>query len=310
MKCSLDYPSCQRCLLRGWTCEYESKPQPPDSRKAGRVSGNSPVVENDPHTIGTDTSNSMSALSTGSTQLESELPLGDGDGAFAYSENTSQGYVAADFSKYSDGIYGTPTFEDIPGLFFVSINRDPFDVGDAYQISSLAALQPDDNILSELTHTQLSSGSAQFLDRDPLDPLNSENLPNFRSPFHPGMAEVPANYRNIVAYGVVISKLPSHPSADNLIEFTRNYPQRMLDIEYWPPFIHSRLYRCSAGGVSEPVAIALCCLSARLNGFESSVQFLNNMIDNERARLLDSFVSRLLSFHWKCLFVQEYVAVD
>lgn len=252
----------------------------------------------------------MSALSTGSTQLESELPLGDGDGAFAYSENTSQGYVAADFSKYSDGIYGTPTFEDIPGLFFVSINRDPFDVGDAYQISSLAALQPDDNILSELTHTQLSSGSAQFLDRDPLDPLNSENLPNFRSPFHPGMAEVPANYRNIVAYGVVISKLPSHPSADNLIEFTRNYPQRMLDIEYWPPFIHSRLYRCSAGGVSEPVAIALCCLSARLNGFESSVQFLNNMIDNERARLLDSFVSRLLSFHWKCLFVQEYVAVD
>lgn len=236
----------------------------------------------------------MPALSTGTTQLESELPLGDGDSAFAYSEDTSQGYVAADFSKYSDGIYGTPTFEEIPGLLPVSVNGDPFDFGDAYQISSLAALQPDEDILSELTHPQLSSGSAQLLDRDPLDPLNSENLPNFRSPFHPGMAEVPANYRNIVAYGFIISKLPSHPSADNLIEFTRNYPRRMLDIEYWPPFIHSRLYRCSAGGVSEPVAIALCCLSARLNGFESSVQFLNNMIDNERARLLDSFVSRLL----------------
>ena len=310
MRCSLDYPSCQRCRLRGWTCQYESKTQPPETRKAAPILSDSPIAGNKFHASGTDVSNSTSALSAGSHQPEFDtLPsvsagVNSPTVAFPYSGHVLQDF-AHDFSEFPDGINAPSTFDETLGVYPDSINADPINAvfHDTPQVPALSAPDEDENSRSGFPSPQLANESLPFVGREEVDRVASEKFSNSKTPngrqsalqFPPEVVEVPANYRHLMVYGSVTHELPLHPRAETLIEFIRNYPLQMLDIEYWPPFIHSKLYRCSDGGISEPLAVALCCFSARLNGFESSMQFLNNMIDNERARLLDSFVSYLPS---------------
>lgn len=306
LKCSLDYPSCHRCLTRGWSCEYQSRTRFQESHEPAAVSDNSSAIRDDLHGRGVDGSDSTPGPVVDSQPIESGFPMNDPDRLLRTStpfpEGTSRDNDIAVFPELLNGINCVPVPEEAPEPFPSFINEAGIDML-AFPLQT--AFQPDENLLSGFTNPQLDNGSTQSLGRGQLDTFISENLSHFRAPserqsaphFPPDEVgvEVPENYRNITTYGRVISALPSHPSVDDLIEFTRNYPRQMLDIEYWPPFIYHKLYRCSAGGVSESVAIALCCLSAKLNGFKSSSQFLNSMIDNERARLVDNFVSCLSS---------------
>lgn len=68
-----------------------------------------------------------------------------------------------------------------------------------------------------------------------------------------------------------------------------DYPKRMLRPNFWSPFVHHRHYRCSQGGLAEPIAVALCCVSASLQSVESSVPFVCRMINDERENLINDF---------------------
>ena len=98
------------------------------------------------------------------------------------------------------------------------------------------------------------------------------------------------------------------PSDEKIIDTLRNYPKLMLDREYYPPFVHPSFYRCSEGGVAEPLAIALCCVSAYSNTTRTSTTFVENMVNTERGRLINDFHSQpswiesLASLHAMCVY--------
>ncbi|WEW56953.1 hypothetical protein PRK78_002412 [Emydomyces testavorans] len=74
-----------------------------------------------------------------------------------------------------------------------------------------------------------------------------------------------------------------------LFQMVREYPRKMLQRDFWSPFIHHRLYRCAKDGMAEPLGIALACISAHENLVESSSSFIDNMINTQREKLIRGF---------------------
>ncbi|KAI9819113.1 MAG: hypothetical protein M1827_007269 [Pycnora praestabilis] len=96
---------------------------------------------------------------------------------------------------------------------------------------------------------------------------------------------------------------------EELIAVIRSYPKRLLEDNFYPPFVHHRLYRSSQGGVKEYLAIALCCVSAHSTIVEGSAPFIRNMVNTERERLIKGFHSQcssgidsLAALHAMCIY--------
>ncbi|EFQ98569.1 hypothetical protein MGYG_08937 [Nannizzia gypsea CBS 118893] len=84
--------------------------------------------------------------------------------------------------------------------------------------------------------------------------------------------------------------------ADNITELfeelsqrVRDYPKKILQRDFWSPFIHHSLYRCAQGGMAEPLGIALACASAYNSCVESSSSFIDTMINTQREKLIREF---------------------
>ena len=77
--------------------------------------------------------------------------------------------------------------------------------------------------------------------------------------------------------------------SQQLFGILREYPRMMLQPDFWSPFIHHHFYRCSKGGIAEPLGIALACMSAYSSSVESSFEFVDNMINSQRERLVREF---------------------
>ncbi|KAI9688917.1 MAG: hypothetical protein M1822_001274 [Bathelium mastoideum] len=77
--------------------------------------------------------------------------------------------------------------------------------------------------------------------------------------------------------------------SEDLFRILREYPRMMLRTNFWSPFIHHQLYRCSKDGMAEPLGIALACVSAYSSSVESSFEFVHNMINSQRERLVREF---------------------
>ena len=93
-----------------------------------------------------------------------------------------------------------------------------------------------------------------------------------------------------------------------------DYPKQMLRPNFWSPFVHHKHYRCSKGGLAEPIAIALCCVSANLQSVESSLAFVCNMINTERERLVKEFPGKsanledaMAALHAMCIYQIETI---
>ncbi|KAF2647678.1 hypothetical protein K491DRAFT_685321 [Lophiostoma macrostomum CBS 122681] len=74
-----------------------------------------------------------------------------------------------------------------------------------------------------------------------------------------------------------------------LCNILRDYPTMMLQPTFWSPFIHHRLYRCSKGGMAEPLGIALACVAAYSSAVTSSFKFVDEMVNSQRERLVHDF---------------------
>ncbi|EZF33413.1 hypothetical protein H109_00671 [Trichophyton interdigitale MR816] len=74
---------------------------------------------------------------------------------------------------------------------------------------------------------------------------------------------------------------------EELSQRVRDYPKKILQRDFWSPFIHHSLYRCAQGGMAE--GIALACASAYDSCVESSSSFINTMINTQREKLIREF---------------------
>lgn len=78
---------------------------------------------------------------------------------------------------------------------------------------------------------------------------------------------------------------------DELVRIVGGYPRVMVRPGVYPPFVHHRLYRCTAGDVSEPLARAFCCIGAFYASVPTSETFVYSLIDEESSKLVKAFVS-------------------
>lgn len=76
---------------------------------------------------------------------------------------------------------------------------------------------------------------------------------------------------------------------EELSRRVRDYPKKILQRDFWSPFIHHSLYRCAQGGMAEPLGIALACASAYDSSVESSSSFIDTMINTQREKLIREF---------------------
>ncbi|KAI4251100.1 MAG: hypothetical protein LQ352_005067 [Teloschistes flavicans] len=105
-------------------------------------------------------------------------------------------------------------------------------------------------------------------------------------------------------------------SVSDIMKVICDYPKQMLRHNFWSPFVHHRHYRCSLGGLSEPMAVALCCVSANLQNAESSLPFLCNLISTERERIVSEFPTKsanlenaVAALHAMCIYQIETILV-
>ncbi|KAF4951601.1 hypothetical protein FGADI_7376 [Fusarium gaditjirri] len=82
---------------------------------------------------------------------------------------------------------------------------------------------------------------------------------------------------------------------DDLIKMVSNYPSVMLQPGVYPPFVHHKLYRCSAGDVAEPLAKAFCCVGAFYASVPVSETFVYSLINEETNKLVKGFMTRRLA---------------
>ena len=175
---------------------------------------------------------------------------------------------------------------------------DPSFTASSQQVSSAAAaaataarseishVQSD----SELTTATRSSGSGT----DSAERSNAISIDSFAEKFtlHPPQKAV-----------------KREDQVKDLMELIREYPRLMLQKDFWSPYIHHRMYRCAQFGMAEPLGIALVCVSSHLNAVQSSIGFVNDMIDLQRHRLISEFRAHhenletaLAGLHAMCMY--------
>jgi hypothetical protein len=111
-------------------------------------------------------------------------------------------------------------------------------------------------------------------------------------------------------------QLPKLFSVEEITTVICDYPKQLLRDTFWSPFVHHRHYRCSQGGLAEPIAVALCCISANQQRVESSLPFVCKMFNDERERLVNEFPTKaenledaLASLHAMCIYQIETILV-
>lgn len=96
-----------------------------------------------------------------------------------------------------------------------------------------------------------------------------------------------------------------------LFAVLRGYPGLILERDFWSPFVHHQFYRCSLGGMAEPLGVALACVSAYASAIsvESSYAFVDCMINQEREKLVRNFRAHidmpetcLAALHAVCIY--------
>ncbi|KAJ5788855.1 uncharacterized protein N7518_005866 [Penicillium psychrosexuale] len=270
LRCSLTRPACSRCVQMGTACHYPNRSsasltQGDQDTGPENVSYLEPTLE--PTSTGLTPDVPVSAMIL-PEDASNSAPIIDG---FAWSPTLNN----INFTVDGTGFYDQATWSD-PASDFVDHLYSPasfFLTPQERFKAPYSLLLPGDLIGVSLPPLSSPAGSGY---REPPDSDFSWDITNmFASSFLPDL---------------------SHPAlrdtsslSQELFGILREYPRMMLQPNFWSPFIHHRLYRCAENGMAEPLGIALTCVSAYSNSVESSFEFVDNMINSERERLVRKF---------------------
>ncbi|EAW13263.1 Zn(II)2Cys6 transcription factor domain-containing protein [Aspergillus clavatus NRRL 1] len=150
-----------------------------------------------------------------------------------------------------------------------------------------------DIVKNPLSTIEPTSGDSYPIDRDlslpshsSLSSLSPDSWESTEEDLHRGLRADPST-RLIFGHDF----LPDSPDDDyqEMLRTMRGFPALTLERDFWSPFVHHRLYRCSLGGMAEPLGIALACVSAHASSVGSNYGFVDRMINQERERLVRNF---------------------
>lgn len=290
LRCSLARPACSRCVEIGNACHY------PSTSSTSSTRGNQ---DTGPELM-TPVEVSLEPTSTGLTL------------AVPVSSMTMPG-TGSNSASGMDGIAWSPAIDNI-GLMLSSM-------GDGTGFPGQTTWpDPASGFVGEHLHGQTSSFSlapqeksntphplddpSLLLSGDPLDlplpALSSSAGSSHREP-SAGLDDTEtsdpgASWDGTGIFGSSFVPDLSRPAlrdttclTQELFGILSEYPRRMLQPNFWSPFIHHRLYRCSKDGMAEPLGIALACVAAYSSSVESGFEFVDNMINSQRERLVREF---------------------
>ncbi len=290
VKCDLKVPACQRCIDRHTHCEY-----PVDTLTAAlaetneddanfpflfATSYNPPAVGRSPVDI-----QSASALLPGTVDL---TPMDD---VVSMGWNNWLGDEAAiGFWNAGEWNYS------VPG------------VGEEVSIADFGAPESAmDLMAASIPESEPASSSAT----SGLSPVDK----SWWTP-PPTSSDSPSRFSTPQSSRTDAMQLPKLFSVEEITTVICDYPKQLLRDTFWSPFVHHRHYRCSQGGLAEPIAVALCCISANQQRVESSLPFVCKMFNDERERLVNEFPTKaenledaLASLHAMCIYQIETILV-
>ncbi|KAF2638893.1 hypothetical protein P280DRAFT_64867 [Massarina eburnea CBS 473.64] len=272
LRCSLARPACSRCVQMGTACHY---PNP-------NMSSTSPA-QGDQDTGPEQVSPLEATLEPSSTELTPAVPV---------SAMTLPG-DAASGAPSMDGIAWSQALNDIGFLLDGNGFPDPAS-GFMDHLHGQAsffltpqerfkAMHPSDD------HSLLLSGESLDIS---LPPLSSSAGSSHRelSAGRDDETDITNMFASTFIPDLSLPALRDTTSlSQELFGILGEYPRMMLLPNFWSPFIHHRLYRCSKGGIAEPLGIALACVSAYSSSVESSFKFVDNMINSQREQLVHGF---------------------
>lgn len=295
VKCDLKIPACQRCTDRHTHCEY-----PLDPLTAALVETNEddaifpPLFASSyiPSAVGL----SPIDIQFTNASLPSTVDQIPVDDVVSMDWNNWRGDEAAmGFWNAGEWNYSVPGVEEDASIADFSVHERSMDL--------IAASIPE----SEPASSSATSGHS------PLDkswwtppPSSSNSL----------LATSPSGFSTPQSSRTDPIQLTKLFSVDEITPVICDYPKQLLRDTFWSPFVHHRHYRCSQGGLAEPIAVALCCISANQQCVESSLPFVCKMFNDERERLVNEFPTKaenledaLASLHAMCIYQIETILV-
>ncbi|KAJ5363976.1 uncharacterized protein N7496_009689 [Penicillium cataractarum] len=300
LRCSLTRPACSRCVQMGSACHYpnpsstrgdqDTGPELMTSVEEPTSTGLTPIAPVAAVAMpgnGSHSTSGMDGIAWSPALDNIDLMLSSmGDGTGFPGQNTwpdlGSGFVGEHLHGQPASFYiapqeksKTPHPLDNPSML---LSGDPLDIPLPPLSSSGGS-----------SHRELSAG------RDDAETSNPGGTSIFASNFAPDLS------------GPALRDTAN--LSHELFGILRGYPQLMQQPGFWSPFIHHRLYRCSKEGMAEPLGIALACVSAYSSSVESSFEFVDNMINSQRERLLREFNNYsdrpetcLAALHAVCLY--------
>lgn len=210
------------------------------------------------------------------------------------SDMQSQSKVAPQASESSDAIPGSQIqFSLLDNLCYKSPSHKPlalFDTGASYDAPRLPSswstpFEPFEVVWDDSSEL-VSTGLVSEAHSQPHSLRSNGQETNQQLP--QGTAGYQAT--PFLSISPLLEDLEWPGCSGDLVETVTDIPKLMLDRQYWPPFVHCSIYRCSLGEVAPPVAIALSCMGAFCNMLPTSKSFVYDMINREREKLVTSFV--------------------
>ncbi|KAJ5731793.1 C6 finger domain protein [Penicillium malachiteum] len=265
---SLTRPACSRCIQVGTSCRYPDTSSTPvtlpvQGSQARDREFTIPLVED---------SEPMSAdLNIGDHFMSTTLRVygihsHHNTADISWNPVLNNMEVMLGLSEYATG----PSWPDLGSLFSVD---DPDHLHNQQSSSFISPQQT-------FTIPHSSESSSQSVLEDPLgNPL----------PFQPSTTV--KGHMMDQSFATDISHLEGDRTdlSQKLLWILCEYPRLMLQHQFWSPFIHHNLYRCSQNGMAEPLGIALACVSAYVSSVESSFEFVESLIKSQREQLVRDF---------------------
>ncbi|KAJ5520033.1 C6 finger domain protein, partial [Penicillium fimorum] len=284
LRCSLTRPACSRCIQMGTTCHYPNTSSTSPTwgdQNTGREHMSPMAVNLEPTSTDLTSAFSVSAMTLHD----------DGSNSAAGIDGIEWSPPLNKFGFLLDGtgFPGQATWLDPSSGFMDYLHG---------QTSSF--LTPEER--SKAPHSL--DNNSLLLSRDSLDlsmpPLSSSARGSHWEP-SVGRDDVETSNSGVswdITSVFASSFVPdlSHTAlrdtsslCQELFGILRDYSRMVIQPSFWSPFIHHSLYRCSKDGMAEPLGIVLACVSAYSSSVESSVDFVDTMINSQRERLVREF---------------------
>ncbi|KAJ5816319.1 C6 finger domain protein [Penicillium robsamsonii] len=275
LRCSLTRPACSRCIQMGTTCHYPNTSLTSPTwgdQDTGREHMSPMEVTLEPTSMGLTSVFPVSAMT---------LP---GDGITWSPPLHNVGFIHDETGFPSQATWPDPSSDFVDYLHdqtssFLAPEEKSKEPHSLDNNSLLLSRDSLDLSLPPLSLSASSSHQEPSAGRDDLETSDSgvsgDVTSVFASSFVPDLSDT--TLRDTASL------------SQELFGILRDYSRMMIQPNFWSPFIHHSLYRCSKNGMAEPLGIAVACVSAYLSSVESSVDFVDNMINSQRERLVREF---------------------